>query len=307
MVRSHPGSPALAAKRLTENHKTGFHVRWCYSTATTVGIHRQTPQARLWGARLPPKITESGGWIMKKFIACVPIAFALLSSPTIAADLPKGPVYKATPGPVFSWTGFYGGVNAGYGWDPNYVFENPPGVFDELIPLNLQGPFGGVQFGYNWHYAPRWLIGIEADFQAANITDTFNFNYPGGGASFATLTIRQFGTVRGRFAYVMDRNLFYVTGGLAFAEFRARVLADFDTGDGIINGDKWLAGYVVGFGFERAFGNNWSLKFEYLFIDFEHLDIRGIHTVAGQVALTGDPYAHLVRLGLNMRFATGRP
>lgn len=244
---------------------------------------------------------------MKKTIASALFVAALSSAPALAADIPaKGPFYKAPPA-VFNWTGWYGGINAGYAWDPNYVFENPPGTVDLILPLNLQGGFGGLQIGYNRQLSLVWLIGIEADFQFADIKDRFNFTYPGGGASFAALAIKHFGTIRGRFAYVMDRSLIYFTAGGAFAQFQANVFADFDVDDGIINGKQWLAGYVVGAGFERAFASNWSLKFEYLFIDFSHLDIRGIHTGGGQVALTGDPYMHLVRLGLNMRFSTGTP
>lgn len=152
--------------------------------------------------------------------------------------------------------------------------------------------------------SPVWLIGIEADFQIAGIRDRFNFIYPGGGASYAVLAIDYFSTVRGRIGYVQDRNLYYFTAGGAIAKFQANVFADFDTGDGLISGNRWLGGYVIGVGYERAFNNNWTLKVEYLYLDFAHLDIRGINTNGGQVALTGDPFLHVVRLGLNLRFAT---
>lgn len=243
---------------------------------------------------------------MKKFIVSAVTASALFCAPAVAADIPaKGPFYKAPPA-VFNWTGFYGGVNAGYAWDPNYALERPAGTFDIPLFLEPRGGFGGLQLGYNWQLSRIWLIGIEADFQFADISDTYNFIYPGGGASFATLSIRHFATLRGRFAYVMDRNLFYFTAGAAIANFHADVFADFDANDGFINGNKWIAGYVVGAGFERAFGNNWSFKFEYLFLDFANLDIRGFETGIGQpIAITGDPYIHLVRFGLNLRFATG--
>ena len=55
---------------------------------------------------------------MKRFIltACAGLLAAAVASPSFAADLPR-PAYKA---PVyvapFSWSGFYVGINGGYGW-----------------------------------------------------------------------------------------------------------------------------------------------------------------------------------------------
>jgi outer membrane immunogenic protein len=50
-------------------------------------------------------------------------AFALAASgAAFAADLNKKPVYKAppppTPAPVYSWTGFYIGIEGGGSWGP---------------------------------------------------------------------------------------------------------------------------------------------------------------------------------------------
>ncbi len=242
---------------------------------------------------------------MRKLFFSTIAALALFSAPAKGADIPtKGPILKAAP--FYNWTGFYGGINGGYGFDPMYWLERPAGTPDILLDLHPQGGFGGLQFGYNWHFRPMWLFGVEGDFQISGIKDTYNFIYPGGGASFATLAIDYFATLRARLGYVMDRNLFYVTAGGAIAKFQANVFADFDANDGLINGHKWLGGYVVGLGFERAFSNNWRLKIEYLYFDFAHLDIRGFETgVLTPIAITGDPYLHVIRLGLNLRFATG--
>lgn len=64
---------------------------------------------------------------MKKF-AWLGLVVAALASPAFAADLPtKAPVYKA-PIAVATWTGFYVGVQAGYGWenDPKYIVDTTP-------------------------------------------------------------------------------------------------------------------------------------------------------------------------------------
>ena len=39
--------------------------------------------------------------------------------------------------------------------------------FPTSLPLNPSGFIGGVQVGYNWLVAPRFLVGVEADFQGS--------------------------------------------------------------------------------------------------------------------------------------------
>ena len=104
-----------------------------------------------------------------------------------AADLPrKAPVYAPPPAPVFSWTGFYVGGNAGYGWGQrvNTTYVAPGGLngFGDPDPISANGSgsldptgfVGGVQIGYNWQFAPTWVLGIEVDFQAFNLSDLFD-------------------------------------------------------------------------------------------------------------------------------------
>ena len=61
---------------------------------------------------------------------------------------------------------------------------------------HLSGGFGGGQIGYNWQglfgYSP-WVIGIEADFQGAGISDSVGF-----GPDYLQNSLNWFGTVRGR-------------------------------------------------------------------------------------------------------------
>src|SRR5262245_24659799 len=109
------------------------------------------------------------------------VAFAQIAS---AADLPrKAPAY-APPPPVYNWTGWYVGLNAGATWghsDVNSAFSCPgPGSCFYSNPLNLAafsaagtgslsdtGFIGGIQTGYNWQ-SGNLVAGVEADFNSFN-------------------------------------------------------------------------------------------------------------------------------------------
>src|SRR3954454_17222191 len=113
-------------------------------------------------------------------------ATALLCGAAAAADLPKReppPIF--TPVPVFTWTGFYAGFNAGYGFDTRTnqaatvigvpagsgVFAGaaggPAGVLAFGGSRSLEGFTGGGQIGYNYQFTPGSgvVVGVEADAQ----------------------------------------------------------------------------------------------------------------------------------------------
>jgi outer membrane immunogenic protein len=137
-----------------------------------------------------------------------------LTAGALAVDLPYGTVVAPAPFvpvPVFTWTGFYVGANAGYGFsDRNSDDFGGSGLsvltnagLAPVLPLsgfnnfgfddrrNRDGFVGGGQIGYNFQLKPGsgWVIGIEADAQYAdfgrrrNNNDFFGF---GGGTNFFT-------------------------------------------------------------------------------------------------------------------------
>lgn len=237
---------------------------------------------------------------MKRLAISALAAAALFSAPAIAADVPvKGPVYKAAP--YYNWNGWYGGINGGYGWDPNYLITQP-GQASFFLPLEPQGGFFGFQIGYNRHYTARWLYGFEADFQFARIRDRLDYDFTTPDVNgTAILNIQHFATIRGRFGHVMDRTLIFVTGGVAFGNFRVALSADHDGGtDGTINAREWEVGYVIGTGIEHVFANNWIFKAEYQFINFS-LDITD-NTVG--TTISGNPDLHIFKIGLNRKFSS---
>jgi outer membrane immunogenic protein len=184
------------------------------------------------------------GAIMKTFLFAGIGFAALVAAPAVAADLKvKAPVKAPPPAPVYSWTGFYVGLNAGYGWgnlsadiessDPaSAAFLNQAGINGPTFSSSFASSFRqkgglvGVQAGYNWQFAGNWVAGFETDIQYAHIKDSFSnriFLQPGFfGTNFpfdlnSERKLDWFGTVRGRLGVLLYPNvLVYGTAGLAY-------------------------------------------------------------------------------------------
>ena len=94
----------------------------------------------------------------------------------MAADTPP------PPASVFSWTGFYVGLNAGGGWGKSDVTYVPPGLpFTAVVPAysaigsgppDSDGFTGGAQAGYDWQ-AGSAVFGIEGDYNAFDLRGSF--------------------------------------------------------------------------------------------------------------------------------------
>ena len=198
-----------------------------------------------------------------------------------AADLPrtyKAPAYVA---PSFAnWTGFYAGLNAGYGfgksdWDVPAVSPEPKGFV------------GGVTLGYNFQTG-MWLWGIEGD---AAYSDMKGDETCGAGTCETKNT--WLGTARARLGYAGWNNwLPYVTGGAAVADTMAARA-------GGASANKTKVGWTAGAGVEYAMWSNWSVKLEYLYVDLGSFDC-GIS--CGAAVDNVSFKANVVRAGLNYRF-----
>ena len=201
-----------------------------------------------------------------------------------AADLPirsapPAPVFSAVP--VFTWTGFYVGVNAGYGWQDNNdgsVFV-PAGTIAAGSPAgtivygddNGDGFVGGGQIGYNYQIG-SFVLGIEADLQFADLggnngTALVPAAYTAAGfvPAGAVGGIDWFGTVRARAGVAFGQALIYATGGFAYGG------ADDDNDAfGLVNDDDVRTGWVLGAGVEYAFTNNLTAGIEGLWVNLDH-------------------------------------
>src|ERR1700747_3357289 len=100
----------------------------------------------------------------------IAIAIALIGTRAFAADMAvKAP--PPAPAPVYNWTGWYAGVNAGASFgnaktDFNVLSVLTSGIvpgFSQSDTTYPSGFMGGGQIGYNWQLSPIWVVGLEAD------------------------------------------------------------------------------------------------------------------------------------------------
>jgi outer membrane immunogenic protein len=237
---------------------------------------------------------------------------ALLGTTALAAaaDLPSrnyapAPVYAA---PIFTWTGFYVGVNAGYAGDRfEYPFAAPGVPLVGSAKLNSSGFIGGGQIGYNYQFAGSWVVGLEADLQYTNIEGKLEANAAGGGFGIgltAGSQIDYLGTVRARLGYsLFDRALVYVTGGYAYGRVKSELGVNLGGGGLGVSISNNNSGWTAGAGVEYALTPNWSFKTEYLYVDLGNKNLFAAPGFGISVKST----AHIVRAGLNYRFNWGAP
>ena len=134
---------------------------------------------------------------MKKTVSLTTLALVLSAGSALAADLPSRkaePMLPPPPPPM--WTGFYAGLNAGYGFGVNSgaSVTNGSGTYLPAAPawnpartytaatngvgfatsgnavLDQNGFIGGGQVGYNFQFMDRYVVGFEADIQGTTIS-----------------------------------------------------------------------------------------------------------------------------------------
>jgi outer membrane immunogenic protein len=214
---------------------------------------------------------------MKRSLFGVAAILALIGTPALAADIPVKCCAVPPPPPAWTWTGFYLGLNAGWGWDAkvnNLLITTDPalgGYPATAAGTNPTGPFAGANVGYNWQVANFLVFGFEADFEGANIQNSFHslvINGFGDQLS-AEQALNAFSTIRGRLGLAYNNFLVYGTGGLAYGDVHNRVvdvLSVPPVGTVNMSQDGWQSGYAVGGGVEYMFAPHASLKVEYQYI-----------------------------------------
>lgn len=198
---------------------------------------------------------------MKKILLAT-VAAAALASVAGAADLPRrgAPAPYAAPIYTFTWTGLYVGAHLGYGWGSDRIAEI--GVPGAGANPSLDGLLAGAYLGANWQMN-QFVLGLEGDLEYSGGRGTVAVGAPFTVATGFTTDLNWQGSLRGRAGFAVDRALFYVTGGFAFADMDRTT---FDPAATRISSTK--SGYTIGGGLEYAFTNNWLGRAEYRYSDF---------------------------------------
>ncbi|HUC50647.1 MAG TPA: outer membrane beta-barrel protein [Xanthobacteraceae bacterium] len=225
---------------------------------------------------------------------------ALTSTAVHAADLAAKAYMPPPPPPAPSWTGFYLGINGGFGGDRNQYPFTVGGV-SGTSSLNSSGFFGGGQIGYNWQFAPAWVAGVEGDIDAADIQGMASTTLPGASSSIGT-RLDWFGTVRGRIGYLVTPNtLFYGTGGWAYGHTTSSASAAVTGLAAGASVGKDMNGWTAGAGLEYALTPWMSFKTEYLFVDLGSATLSSGVAAGVPFSLTEKTTAHTVRAGINVK------
>ena len=217
---------------------------------------------------------------MKNFLLASAGILAMSVIAASAADLPRQrmpakaePVYVP---PVWSWTGFYVGINGGGGFGrSDFTAPFPSGSFD------TSGGLVGGTLGYNYQM-DNVVLGVEGDIDWTNIR----------GSAVCAGTICEtrndwLGTARGRLGYAFGNFMPYVTGGLAVGDIKNSIA-------GVGGTTETKAGWTAGGGVEAHISGPWSVKAEYLFVDLG----RGAAVLGSDAKFQ----THIVRAGLNYKF-----
>jgi outer membrane immunogenic protein len=210
---------------------------------------------------------------MKRFLLAG-AATAVLASAAFAAD----PAAE----PVDVWNGYFVGLQAGYA-SGELNYEVPLGPSSGT--LDLEGAVGGFYLGRNWQLDDV-VLGLESSLSFADPSVVI----PAGlGIASGDFGIQAFSTSRVKVGYAFDNLLVYGAAGISVARFDATRAPPAD------EQDEWAFGWTAGAGAEMKISESWSVRVEYLYIDYDTktmfdpaaavtYDVNDLNLVRGGVA-----------------------
>lgn len=221
--------------------------------------------------------------------------------------------------PSRDWSGFYVGLNGGYGGDVFKQYGNLAGTTANNTPVALNttsssrtgGFIAGGHAGYNYQFYKHFVLGIETDGQWSGITGQHQAGVTE--ANYGTVYMNQqsnlgwFGTSRLRAGFARGDTLSYATAGVAYGSVN---IGEQDVSGGLFsnNASAIRAGWVAGTGTEYAILPNISLRAEYLYMSMGGVNSYAAGAISGSNNLlignvsTGKMTNNIMRVGLTWSF-----
>ncbi len=197
-------------------------------------------------------------------------------------------------------SGFYVGGHMGY------LFGNGTATLADPIGVQSSGGttpygtfYGGVQAGYEQHFASRLMLGLELDMSFANYSDLANvLSYRATGTGSANEQLEYLASLRGRAGYDVGSWTPFVTGGIAWASTRYS-RTDLTTGNEDASPSNIRVGWTVGGGLDWRLDPRWTTRFEYL---YTNLGLGGLLFSSAPARYDSQYQLHQFRVGLNYKF-----
>ncbi|HEV7257458.1 MAG TPA: outer membrane protein [Bosea sp. (in: a-proteobacteria)] len=225
-------------------------------------------------------------------------ASLLCAAPAVAADTPSSRLLPPAPAlpDIYSWTGIYLGVQAGYSWgQERTAFSDALGrAFNgAAFRQSSDSALGGAHAGFNLQTGSI-VLGIEGDVEALDAGETLV-------APAMTGRVKRDwqASVRGRVGFAMDRFMIYATGGAAFTDFDYHL---YDAAAGLsASTDRSKTGWTAGAGVNFAYTDNLILGAEYRYTDFGKVNAAGSGPLLG-LTVRHEPTTHTLRASLAYKF-----
>ncbi len=241
------------------------------------------------------------------------LGYQITSAVGVPEKAPAHMPVKAPPppaAPVYSGSGWYVGGNLGYSWGHADMDLNGTGSFDfsDANRTYPDGIIGGGQIGYKYQFSPDSIVGLEADIQGSGQRGSHVFFDPfsaGPAVTSYDAKINWFGTLRGRFGYLITPQLmYYATGGLAYGHVEVSGTTQVPAGISAFSASKTNTGFSLGGGIEGSvwLPPNWTWKLEYLYLNLGTLDAATSLNAGGGTTTHIEFSDNIVRAGLNYQF-----
>lgn len=228
-----------------------------------------------------------------------------MSTTAYAADMySKGGSLKDAPAAYDAprtWTGFYIGVGVGAGAsvtdlsvnvDEYRSVETEGGDYGSFELFGLdgiggEGALGTVQVGYDYQLSSRFVIGAFADYDFTSISTEVRVF---GGEFEGDIDLDNMWSIGARAGFLTSPDtMVYALVAYTRGEYD---LSDLGGGDIDVNG------WSVGAGIETRLADNWTLKGEYRFTQFDNENLFD----GDGISIDAEPSVHTGRVVLSYRF-----